>query len=138
MSANVNPIYTRRGDVQWVPQVILTGNAAMDGTGGAHVVFIADPTEGGYIHRVRLRPLGTNIGCVARLFINNGDDPEVAANNVLYEEATLQNTFANSIASLGPVEMHLGFAMPPGYRLLLTLSLTVAAGYVAIAIGGRY
>jgi hypothetical protein len=72
MAGNISPIFTRVGDVQG--GVTLT-TAANDYTGqniNNAVAFIADPTNGGYIQRLRFKSLGSNVATVCRIYINNG------------------------------------------------------------------
>ena len=69
---NNAPIYSRVGEVEGSAVLTL---AAADYTGqGANniTVFIADPTNGGFVQRLRFKALGTNVASVARIFINNG------------------------------------------------------------------
>lgn len=72
MVANVNPIFSKQGDIQ--DGGILTA-AANDYTGkGVNnvVLFTADVTNGGFIQNLRLKALGTNVATVLRLYVNNG------------------------------------------------------------------
>ena len=138
MAANTQPIYTLLADIQWSPTVITTANTAKDGTGTVATVFTADATNGGFIQKVRFRAAGTNVATVARLFINNGATNATAANNILYEEITLPTTTLSETAQLLNQEITLGFALPPGYKLLVTIGTTVVAGYYVSTIGGKY
>jgi hypothetical protein len=72
MAGNQAPIYTRVGDIQG--GVILTG-AAGDYTGANSnnsIVFQADPVNGGFVQRLRFKPILTNPSTVARIYINEG------------------------------------------------------------------
>jgi len=72
MSGNISPIFSRAGDIQG--GVILT-TGANDYSGqniNNAIVFSADPSNGGYIQRLRFKALGTNVATVCRIFINNG------------------------------------------------------------------
>lgn len=72
MSANLNPIFSRLGDIQVGP-VLTTAPADYTGLGAANaIVYTADPTNGGFLQRLRFKALGTNVASVARIFINNG------------------------------------------------------------------
>jgi hypothetical protein len=145
MAANNLPIYSKLGQINWVPTVITTANTARDGTGSADIIFTADATNGGRVERVRACAIGTNVATVLRIFINNGSNPEVAANNVLYSEATCAATTASEAARLvhndipSSVDtMAFPITLPPGYRLLATIGTTVASGFKVMAIGGTY
>lgn len=138
MAANTNPIYSLIADIQWGTSLIATANTAKDGTGTVLTVFTADATNGGYVQRIRFRAAGTNITTVARVFINNGSSNATAANNVLWDEITLAATTLSEVGSLQTFELPLNFALPPGYKLNVTIGTTVAVGYYVSVIGGKY
>jgi len=138
MAANTTPIFSRLGDTQWVTGV-LAQNTTTDLTSGTiYLVFTADATEGGYIQRIRFRPLGTNIATVARVWINNGSATGTAANNILWDEISVAATTASNTAALANYELPLNFALPAGYRIYVTLGTAVAAGFAVTVIGGKY
>jgi hypothetical protein len=136
--AHTQPIFSSLGDIQWGPTTATTANTAVDGTGTVLTVFTADTTNGGFVQRIRFRPAGTNIATVARVFINNGSTNATASNNILYDEITLAATTASANSALAVYELPLNFALPPGYKLNVTLGTTVAAGYFISVIGGKY
>jgi hypothetical protein len=139
MAGNIQPIYSRIGDIQWSTSAVLTSNATTDLTSGTtYLVFTADSTNGGYVQKIRFRPLGTNVATVARVWINNGSTTGTAANNIQWDDITLAATTANAAASLATSELALNFALPPGYTIYVTLGTTVAAGYAVTVIGGKY
>ena len=137
-TANTQPIFSSLGDIQWGTTVLTTLNTAKDGTGTVLDVFTADATNGGFVQRIRFRSAGTNIATVARVFINNGSANSTPANNILYDEITLAATTLSEVAALAVYELPLNFALPPGYKLNVTLGTTVAAGYYVSVIGGKY
>ena len=137
-TANTQPIFSSLGDIQWGATAITTANTAKDGTGTVLTVFTADATNGGFVQRIRFRSAGTNIATVARVFINNGSANSTPANNILYDEITLAATTLSEVSALAVYELPLNFALPPGYKLNVTLGTTVAAGYYVSVIGGRY
>lgn len=139
MSANTSPIFTRQGDLQWNSSPIITANTTTDLTSGTiYLIHTADSTEGGYVQKVRLLPLGTNVATVARLWINNNGDTGTATNNSLLEEITMPTTTVSQVAKLTEQEMAIAMALPPSYRLYITLGTTVAAGFHAVAVAGKY
>lgn len=138
MPANTSPIFSAFGDIEWGTSVLTTQNTAKDGTGTVLTCFSADSTNGGFVQRIRFRSAGTNIATVARVFINNGLTNATPANNILYDEITLAATTLSEVAALPVYELPLNFALPPGFRLNVTLGTTVAAGYYVSVIGGRY
>lgn len=154
MAANTQPIYSKAGDIQWatIPSGAGSVNTAKDGTGtlatNVFAVFAADATNGGRVERIRFRALGTNVATVARVFINNGLTNATAANNTLWAEITLGATTLSEVAALLTYELPnansvpdtsaFPIALPPGYRLLVTIGTQVAAGFSVTAIGGKY
>ncbi len=138
MAANTNPIYTLIGDVQWGTGALINANNAKDGTGTVMTVFSGDATNGGFVQRLRWRAAGTNIATVGRIFINNGQTNATPSNNVLHDEITLTATTLSEIAALANYEVPLNFALPPGYKLNVTIGTTVASGYYVSTIGGKY
>ncbi len=138
MPINNDPIYSRVGDIQWGATTVATANTAKDGTGTVLTAFTADATNGGYVSRIRFRAAGTNIATVARIFINNGATNATPANNILWDEITLSATTLSEVAALATYELPLNFALPPGYKLNVTIGTTVAAGYYVAVIGGKY
>lgn len=134
---NTLSLYSRVGDIQW-GTTLTTANTATDGTGTVVTAFTADATNGGFVQRLRMRALGSNIATVARVFINNGSTNATPANNTLWDEISLPVTTATASASLGMFEIPLGFALPPGYKINVTLGTTVGGGWIPIVIGGKY
>ena len=134
---NASAIYSRVGDIQWAV-ALLTANTAMDGTGTVTTVFTADATNGGFVQRLRLKAAGTNVATVVRVFINNGSTNTTASNNALIDEMSLPATTASNSLANGLFEIPLGFALPPGYKINITIGTTVAAGWVSCVIGGKF
>ena len=136
--ANSQPIFTKIGDIQWANN-ISAGNTSTNITvGTSYHVFAADGTAGGYVQRIRFRPLGNNIATVARVWINNGSTTGTTANNVLWDEVSLAASTASTTSALANTELPLNFALPPAYKLIVTLGTGVAAGYDVSVIGGKY
>jgi hypothetical protein len=137
---NSLPIYTRIADVQWSVSAN-TANTTVDlTTGTSYQCFSADTTQGGYVQRIRFRTLGTNLAAtVARVFINNGGTTATASNNTLWDEITLPATTVSQVAAQANYELPLNMALPPNYRLFITLGTAPnAAGWIATVIGGKY
>ena len=144
MAANTIPIYSKAGQISWGDSVVKTANTAKDGTGTTALLFTAG-ADGARVERIRARSLGTNVATVLRIFINNGSDPSVAANNILYAEKTLAATTLSETAELALNELPtttdptaFPLVLPPNYRLYATIGTTVSAGWKVTAIGGTY
>jgi hypothetical protein len=138
MAANNAPIFSLLGSVQWGPTLLTVANTAKDGTGTVLTVFTADPVNGGYVQKIRARSAGTNIQTVLRVFINNGGTNATPANNILFDEITLNATTLSEVAALGLFELPLHFALNPGYVINCTIGTSVAAGWYISVVGGAY
>lgn len=137
MPANTAPIFSRTPRIEWVNN-IAAANTARDGTGTVETVFTADAVNGSFVNKLIIRPRGTNVATVMRVFLNNGLTNATAANNVLITEAGLVATTASEVAALTGIELPLNFAVPPGYRLNVTLGTAVSAGFAVAVAGGDY
>jgi hypothetical protein len=138
---NSQPIFTRVADIQWSPSNVLTANTTNDLTSGTiYQIFSADTTNGGYVQKIRFKPsvLSANTATVARIWINNGGSTSVSSNNVLFDEISLASTTLSSTSSLQVYELPLNFALPPSYRLFVTLGSNTAGGYHVSVVGGKY
>ena len=136
-SLNTQPIYTASADTQWIGDA-LTANTTKDLTSGTAYLAFTASANGGYVQRLRLRPLGTNVASLARIFINNGDVTGTTANNILWDEISLPATTVSETSALPTYEIPLNFALPAGYRLFVTIATGVAAGFAITVIGGKY
>ena len=133
------PIFSRLGDIQWASTVTVGNTATNPVTGTSYLAFTADGTAGGYVQRIRFRPLGNNPSTVARVWINNGSSVTGAtANNVLWDEVSIAASTAAQTSALANTELPLNFALPASYRLYVTLGTGVTAGYDVAVIGGKY
>ena len=138
---NVQPIYSRVGDVQWTVSAMTVANTTTDLTSGTiYLAFTSDATNGGYVQRIRFRTLGTNSNAtVARVWVNNGSTNATAANNTLIDEITLPTTTVSQVAAQANYELPLNFALPAGYRIYITVGTApTSAGWNATVIGGKY
>lgn len=143
-AVNNNPIFSRAGDVSSDSSTGMANTlttAAADYTGisaNNKLVFTADSTNGGFIQRIRLKAIGTNVASVARVYINNGSTNTTATNNSFYGEISLPATTATATTSTIDIDYPMNFALNPGFRIYVGLGTTVAAGWVVSAIGGKY
>jgi hypothetical protein len=137
MPANNNPIFSKRGAIQWAPAALVAANTAKDGTGTVATVFTAG-VEGNFLQRLVARSNGTNIATVLRVFINNGLTNATAANNVLIAEMTLPATTLSESNAQASYELALNFALPAGFKINCAIGTAVAAGYQVCIIGGEY
>jgi hypothetical protein len=139
MPSNTSPIFSKAGDIQWNDSPITTANTTIDlTTGTSYLIFTADATNGGYIQKLRIRALGTNVATVMRVWLNNGLTIGTSANNVLYDEISLASSTVSQTSALSVYELPLNFALPLGYTIYVTLGTTVVAGFDVTAIAGKY
>ena len=59
-------------------------------------------------------------------------------NNYLYGEVSLPATTQTNTAATAEIDYPMNFALPPGYRIIVGLGTTVAAGWLVTTIGGKY
>ena len=149
MAKNITPVYsldarfsTDGTAANTSPVGVTLTTAANDYTGIAAanaVVFTADAVEGGYVQRLRLRALGTNVATVLRIYINNGGVATTAANNTYIDEIALPATTASAVALTGPsLARILNLRLPLGFRIVVGLATAVAAGWKVTAEGAKY
>ena len=138
MAANTNPVFSRAGHINWNAANITAANTTRDGTGTVTNVFTSDLTEGSYLQRLVVRSRGTNVATVMRVFINNGADSTVAANNSLIAEIGIAASTASEVAAMSGQEIPLNIILPATYKINVTLGTAVAAGFSVTAIGGKY
>jgi hypothetical protein len=137
MPGNTSPIFSKIAHVEWAGG-ITAANTAKDGTGTVDTVFTADATNGSYLQKLIVRPRGSNVASVLRVFLNNGAASTTAANNVLVAELSLPATSNSEVAAISGNELALNIPVPPGYRVNVALGTAVAGGYAVSAFGGDY
>jgi hypothetical protein len=138
MAANTAAIYTRLPRVSWIGPVV-TANTTKDLTSGTiYLVATMHATEPSFVKALRVRPLGTNVATVLRVFINNNGATGTAANNTLFTEVTCPITTVSEVAALTEIEIPMNVAMQATYRIYVTTGTTVAAGFAVTAILGDY
>lgn len=144
MPANTDPIYSRRGQLAsngttGMAPALTTAANDYTGAGASNaVVFTADSTNGSFVQRIRFKATGTNVATVARIFINNGSAATTATNNSFYGEVSLPATTASASASTPDIDYPLNFALPAGWRIVVGLGTTVAAGWTVSVVAGDY
>src|SRR5215207_2007827 len=142
MPANIDPIYTRLGDVQFQSAAMTAANNTLDITSGtSYLLFTADATNGGYVSfiRVKATPANNTVATVIRVWLNNGATTATATNSAFFTEATFPATTASATAATAELTIALNFALPAGYRIYLTLGTAPGGSgqFNATAIGGK-
>ena len=72
MPGNNDPIYSRVADIQWSQAILLAANDTTGLNVNNQLVYKADATNGGFLQRLRFKPVGSNVTSVARIFMNSG------------------------------------------------------------------
>lgn len=70
---------------------------------------------------------------VARIFLNNGDDPAVAKNNALIADVTLPVTVLSQSSALTATVLALDWPMRKGQRLMCALGAGASPGWYVAA-----
>lgn len=147
MAQNTNPIFPLTPVNTWVSGTAatagtpgITANTTTDLTSGTIYgpVFTGKAVDGSRLDFIKVRALGTNVGTVIRVWINNGSATGTAANNTLYLERTLSATTVSQTTELPDIILPLSISLPAGYRIYATFGTAVAAGFHLIAMGGDY
>jgi len=84
---------------------------------------------------------GANSCLQTTSYVNNqiGEISSVAAvPNILYGELSLPATTLTGTSATTEIDYPMNIALPPGYRILVGLANTVAAGWIITGIGGKY
>jgi hypothetical protein len=146
MPANTSPIFPLTANISWVSGAAanaatpgVTANTTFDLTSGTIYgpVFTAG-TNGSRLDFLRLRPLGTNVATVARVWINNGSATGTAVNNTLFFERSLAATTVSQTAEQLDIVIPLNISLQTTYKIYLTFGTAVAAGYHATVVAGDY
>ena len=148
MPANTDPIFTRLGAIKSALVTAANTSSQGGGTIGTDIflAFTADATNGSFIQRVRFSPTATapttTTATVGRVFISSvASGATTSANTFLFQEVALIATAAdNATASAQPIDIVLGFAIDPGFTILVTnhAAPVAATAWRALVIGGPY
>lgn len=136
MVANTAPIFTNIPNIGFAP-AITAANTAKDGTGTVDLVFTAG-ADGAFLQKLKIRPKGTNVATVLRVFLNNGATPTTSTNNMLFDEVGLPATTNIETTAIVGLELPINIALPAAWRVYVTLGTAVAGGYAVTAVGGDY
>ena len=139
MPGNAVPIFSKSANVSWNTTALTAANTAKDGTGIVTTIWTADATNGGYLDKIRIRPLGSNVATVMRFFVNNGLTNAIAANNSLgLDEVGLAATNLSEVAAIAGAVLPVNQVFPLGYKINAVIGTAVAAGFAVTAFGGNY
>jgi hypothetical protein len=147
---NSEPIFSRVADIQWEVEINTANNNQDLTTVGStsYEVFVADATNGGFVRnaRVKVNPGTTAVAntaaTVVRFWLNNGSTTGTAANSALIGELGLPSTTASASAPQADFDYGLNMALPPGYKIYITIGSTLVGGsapqLTCTIFGGKY
>jgi hypothetical protein len=138
MPGNAVPIFSKSANVSWNASALTAANVAKDGTGTVVTIWTADTTNGGYLDKIKIRPLGTNVATVMRFFVNNGLTNATPANNSLFDEVGLAATTLSEVAAIAGAVLPVNQIFPLGNKINAVIGTGVAAGFAVTAFGGNY
>jgi hypothetical protein len=148
--ANIDPVYSKVGSISGIA-VGASANTKSDGQGtiGTDIfkVFTADATNGSYVSRIRLSPVGTvaataTSATVLRIFISSQTSGSTTQTNTwLFQEvAAPAQTTDQTTTATNFIEIPLNIALPPSYTILVSSHIVNAAStsWTATVFGGNY
>jgi hypothetical protein len=136
MAQNTSPIFTQTPRLGFA--TVATANTSFDMiTGESASLFVAGPS-GSYVSKIRLKPSGSTVASVFRVFLNNGGSTTVAANNMLYAELSVPAITAIQTLAQNDFELPLNIAIPASYILYGTTGTSLGGGYDVVTVGGDY
>lgn len=149
MAANTSPIFSRKWDPQGGGALIgSSANTAQDGTGAnMYRIFTADPTEGSFIIKVRLKAVSTIAATVARLWwcsdtgTFTAGTTNTAANTFMIDELSIAAWTSSNINASPTLDIQVGFGIPASTKLLMSFGTSTGAGttgFNPIVIAGTY
>lgn len=148
MAANTNPIFSRRPDIGIGPATLgQTAVTALDGTGALQLVFQADPAEGSYVDRIILKPVGSPVATVVRVFICidtgatfTSGTTNTANNTGLITEFSLPAITVSQTMAQNDYAIPIRMGLPAGTKLLIGFGTATgaSASYSAVVVAGDY
>ena len=152
MAANINPIFSRQGDMQVGTAVgganlTTTAVTATDGSGSLVAIYQADATEGSWVEGVSFKAIGSPAATVLRVFYCSATGAftsgttNTTTNTALIGEITTAAWTASNTTSSPEYYLPIRRPLPPGTRLLLGAGTsTGAAGnsFAALTYSGKY
>lgn len=148
MAGNTNPQFPKNGDIKSV--LITAANTSSQGGGAIgtdiFLAFTADATNGSWVDTLRFFPTATTpttmTATVLRVFISTqASGATTSANTYLWDEVTSPAVGADNASTAAyPIDVPLGFRLPPGGTILVTSHAAPAANtaWRATVIGGDY
>jgi hypothetical protein len=138
MAANTSPIFIGTPNNAFATLTSAEGSTNADGSGTNTSLFTAG-TNGSYLRRLLVKPIGTNVASVLRVYLNNGSAHGTASNNALLKELTLAASTQSNTAPGGPdYEITLNLVIKASYAIIVGLGTAVSAGWTVTAEYGDF
>ena len=144
MARNTKPIFSAKprnsaNDAIVFPATLIAAANDVTGVSASNaLLFTASLLHGGYLEALQFEPLGTNVATMVRLFLNNGADPTVAANNQKLAEIALPLSTISTTVPMNGLVIPIRRQLQAGFRIYGGLTLAVAAGWEVTPWGGSY
>jgi hypothetical protein len=149
-AVNVDPIFSKVGSINGVACGATANTSSLGvGTIGTDIfkVFTGDATNGSYVARIILMPVASaaataTTSTTIRIFVSNKTSGATTQADtwLIREVAAASQTADHSTSPVNPIEVVLGFALPPSYTILVTCHVINAAStsWQATVLGGNY
>ena len=148
MSGNIDPIYSRIGDLSTntsgstigtgMGQLISASAADYTGISANYALIFTAGTNGAFVQRLRFKAGGSNGAAVMRIFLNNGSIHTTATNNAFYGEISLPATTAATTSATVDIDYPMNFALPPSWTIYAGLGAATSPGWTCVAVAGQY
>lgn len=138
MPFNTQAIYVRKPAIY--SNTVIGSNTTKDLSTGTitEPFFRSNTSNGSYLEQIRVKPVGTNVATVLRIFYNNGLTTTTAENNSMIMEVTLPAYTMSEVSPSADLTFPVKMALPPSANLYATLGTAVASGWAVTGIGGDY
>jgi hypothetical protein len=118
---------------------LITANTSTTGASDELArVYSAPSAEEQFIEALDFQSHGTNAATVARVFLNNGRDRTVAANNVLWKQYTLAATTASQTAAPASERKEIKEYIPAGSQILVAIGTGATDGWGINVVAGPH
>ena len=150
MPANLDPIYSKAGDIQSSALIATAATVVYNGSGtiatDVYKIWGADATNGGFLQRVRIKYVANattaSNACVMKFYLSAATSGAVTdATMFFYDEIAIPAT-GTLTTTAGNVSYDLpcGLALPAGWSIFakITVAQPASCGFIATGIGGKY
>jgi hypothetical protein len=131
MAANIDPVFGRKANTQWVSLINAAANTATDGTGTVFTAFTANADAGDFVQYLLIKPVNAtgsnNVTNVLRVFLNNGSTNATAANNSFIGEVSLPATTGSNSAPQVDIAFAINRVLDPNYKINVCVGTATGA-----------